>query len=200
MVCSCVCIRVNLKGGKSHFLIYWTLPFNVVYFGMSYSGEASWRNMGKVRRVLQQEEHYNVWWHWTKLPYEPTEWTKGRRRHFYDHLLFLCQFCFNARLLFFLYAIRSDPSWRPTWTERKTGSCINYPNTSKKSPSSMTSAVWTTNTGRGKGRLPSARINNTNSWIEPCCVCSANNITVTVQDCVRIAWGEAIRALGVKQL
>lgn len=101
---------------------------------------------------------------------------------------------------FFLHAIRSDPSWRPTWTERKTGSCINYPNTSKKSPSSMTSAVSTTNTGRGKRRLPSACINNTNSWIEPCCVCSANNITVTVQDCVRIAWGEAIRALGVKQL
>lgn len=94
----------------------------------------------------------------------------------------------------FLCVIRSDHSWRPTWTERKTGSCINCLNTSKKSPSSMTSVVSTTNTGRGKHRVPSAHINNANSWIEPCCVCLANTwtwwrlchyITVAVQDCLR---------------
>lgn len=94
----------------------------------------------------------------------------------------------------FLCVIRSDHSWRPTWTERKTGSCINYLNTSKKSPSSKTSVVSTTSTGRGKRRPPSAHINNARSWIEPCCVSLANTwtwlrlcryITVTVEDCLR---------------
>lgn len=108
-------------------------------------------------------------------------------------LLFLNHFCYNVRL-FSVCVIRSDHSWRPTWTERKTGSCINYLNTSKKSPSLMTSVVSTTNTGRGKHRLQSAQINNAKSWIEPCCVCLADTwtwrhlchyITEIVQDCLK---------------
>lgn len=172
----------------SSYLVSSSLQCGLLFFlGRSYSGEASWRDMGKVRRVLQQEKHHNVWRHWAKLPYESTEWTKGRRHHRHYHLLFLNHFRYNRGC--FLCVIRSDPSWRPTRTEKKTGSCINYLNTSKKSPSLMTSVVSTTNTGRGKRRLPSARINNSNSWIEPCCVCLANTwawwrlchyITVTV--------------------
>lgn len=44
----------------------------------TYPGEAPRCDMGKVRRILQQEEYHNVWRHWTKFPHEPTEWTKGR--------------------------------------------------------------------------------------------------------------------------
>lgn len=50
----------------------------VAFFRMVFSGKAAWCDMGKVRRVLQQEEHHNVWRHWTKLPYESTERTKGK--------------------------------------------------------------------------------------------------------------------------
>lgn len=140
---------------------------------MWYSGEASWGNLGKVRRLLQQEEHHNVWRHWAKLPNESAEWAKG----------IIVIITFSSWIISLitrgcsLCVIRSDHSWRPTWTERKTGSCINYLNTSKKSPSSMTSVGSTTNTGRGKGRLPSAHLNNPNSWIEACRVCLANTWT-----------------------
>lgn len=91
--------------------------------------------------------------------------------HSHYHHLPPCHLKDYARLF---PAIRSDHSWRPTWTERKTGSCINYPNTSKKSPSSMTSVASITNTGRGKHRPRSAHINNTNSWTELAHVCLAN--------------------------
>lgn len=50
----------------------------------------------------------------------------------------------------FTLCVRSDLSWRPISTERRTESSLNWLNTWKRSPSLMTSADWTTNTGRGR--------------------------------------------------
>lgn len=102
-------------------------------------GEALRCHMGEVWRILQQEEHDHVWRHWTELPHEPTEWTKGREPTLFFYyilcLTFSCSSCSYALVLQnteYVLSFRSDPSWRLTWTERRTESSINWLSTLKK--------------------------------------------------------------------
>lgn len=103
------------------------------------SGEALRCHMGEVWRILQQEEHDHVWRHWTELPHEPTEWTKGREPTLFFYyilcLTFSCSSCSYTLVLQnteYVLSFRSDPSWRLTWTERRTESSINWLSTLKK--------------------------------------------------------------------
>lgn len=120
-------------------------------------GEASGCDMGEIRRILQQEEHHNVWWHRTKLPHESTERTEGSRPAspslcWECSLPHHCQLCAHMLLKLVLCVSvfdRSGPSWRLISTGRRTGSCINWLSTSKKLPSLRTSVDSTTNTGKG---------------------------------------------------
>lgn len=72
----------------------------------------------------------------------------------HDHFNFIIVIIAIIMLMFFAEThfvwARSDRSWRPILTGRRTGSYTNYLSTSKKSPSLMTSADSTTNTGRGR--------------------------------------------------